>query len=585
MPGPAMRAILQFSVGSQRATTVQTPSHPLPRFTPRAGAPQRRVVVLGAGLAGLSAAYELMKAGHDVTVLEGSDRVGGRVLTLREPFRDGLHAEAGAMFILSRHTDVHAYIQEFGLATAAAEPRTPGTLFFIDDVIVPDPNAPDAPWPVTLTPEEQGLGFTGMFRKYVLNVALGGIDDPTSAGWPTADALRYDHTSLYDFLAGQGASPGAIKVLRQGFFDMWGEGIETTSALCLLRELNLCVPSQAQAASDPNSHVPQSVVGGTDRLVDAFAGRLGARIRLNAPVVRLEHAGAQTRVIVKDGVAFDRIEADYVICTLPFSALRTVELALPVSKRKRWAIERMQYSSATRVYLQFRTHFWDAAKIPPEANTDSVLGWVNLQTPGSDTTSGILEAYTYGATARQLAEMPEEHRISTVLGAMERLYPGAKSQFVTGTSKCWDLDPWSRGAYPTMLPGDISMLFPYTAMPEGHLHFAGDHTSSLPGYMAGAVESGHRAASEVHAALVHDHRARVEREVAVVSGRGPADRMPLPTPPDAPVIPPVSYPPAPTDSSAIDDSSHTSTPTAAASALASPLPSAQAASPSAPATT
>jgi monoamine oxidase len=86
-----------------------------------------------------------------------------------------------------------------------------------------------------------------------------------------------------------------------------------------------------------------------------------------------------------------------------------------------------------------------------------------------------------------------------MLGALEQLYPGAREHFVCGTSVCWGDDQWVRGSHPTMLPGDIALLSPFASTPEanGRLHFAGDHTSLLPGYMEGALESGHRVAAEV----------------------------------------------------------------------------------------
>jgi monoamine oxidase len=365
----------------------------------------------------------------------------------------------------------------------------------MDDRLVLDPASPNASWPVPLTPDEQAMGYFGMLEKYVCTPAMTGIGDPHSAGWPDADVLRYDQISFHEFLRMQGASDAAIAVMRLGYFDMWGEGIETTSALCLLRDVRLALSVPGLWAQSP-----MSIAGGSDRLPTAMAERFDGVIRLNTAVLRIEEAaGGGLAVTVRSGDDEERIEADDVVCTIPFSALRAVELAVPISTRKRWAIDRVQYSACTRVFLQMDQHYWDAIGRPPEAETDGVLGWVNDQSPSWDTTAAVIEGYTSGVTSRRLSRLPEPERIQTMLGALEQLYPGAREHFVCGTSVCWGDDQWVRGSHPTMLPGDIALLSPFASTPEanGHLHFAGDHTSLLPGYMEGALESGHRVAAEV----------------------------------------------------------------------------------------
>jgi monoamine oxidase len=503
MPGPSFRVVAH----ELHELSAQLPS-PERGARPRSKAlasdgRNKRVVIIGAGLAGMSAAYRLSQAGHDVTVLEASDRAGGRIVTVREPFTDGLHAEAGAMFVLPRHTEVLSYVAEFGLETYAASAKPSGSMMFMRGVRIANPADPAAPWPVDLTDEERKLGYAGMFILYVLDTALQSIGDPHQPGWPAPEVARYDSMSFHEFLTQQGASPAAIEVLRMGFFDMWGEGIETVSALCLLRELNLCMsPMTTSPEAQPSgesSSAPRAIAGGTERLTAAFAQRLASQIRFGSPVVRIEADGDDLCAVVRTGSGFDRVSASHIVCTIPFSVLRSVELAVPISKRKQWAIDRMEYSSATRVFLEMKECFWVAEDYPPLANTDTTLCWVNDQTPAA-TTSGILEAYTYGPTARALAAMAPDERIRSILDEMEKVYPGARDNFVAGASHCWDDDPWARGGYPTFLPGDLTMLSPYAGTPEGNLHFAGDHTSLLPGYMEGAIESGHRAAAEVHGA-------------------------------------------------------------------------------------
>jgi len=498
MPGRSGRFLRRLHEASRHLLPSERRQAPRPTTLQPSGV-SRDVVVIGAGLAGLCTAHRLTEAGHRVTVLEASDRVGGRIRTVRAPFTRGLHAELGAMFILWRHELVRHYLDQFGLAMVPVEPSPPGTIFFTRGVRIGNPDAADAPWPVALPPEEQQLGFHGMFAKYIMPTAMTGIGDASQPGWPSADVLRFDRMSFYDFLASQGASPAAIAVLRLGFFDMWGEGIETTSALAILREINLSVASRQELTSNHDAAIPHAIEGGSDRLIQKFAEGLSDRVRLNAPVMRIE-GDAGRLIAVTGGSGARRTPADHIVCTIPYSVLRGVELAVPVSRRKQWAINRMQYSSAIRVQMQMRTRFWKALNLPPEANTDTILGWVNDQTPMEQSTAGILEAYAYGESARQLARLPDDKRLDAVLTQLEAIYPGARANYEIHHFGSWDDDPWAKGGYPTMIPGDLSTLFPFAALPEGRLHFAGDHTSGLPGYMEGALQSAHRAADEVHGA-------------------------------------------------------------------------------------
>ena len=113
---------------------------------------------------------------------------------------------------------------------------------------------------------------------------------------------------------------------------------------------------------------------------------------------------------------------------------------------------------------------------------------------------GILESYTAGEQARRVAAMTETLRLEFTASEMEKVYPGIRKNFEGGASVAWDEDGWARGAYAWFKPGQMSELLPHIARAEGRIHFAGEHTSSWPGWMQGAFQSGHRAASEINRA-------------------------------------------------------------------------------------
>lgn len=450
-----------------------------------AGKP-KKVMVLGAGLAGLVAGHELTQAGHDVTILEARARPGGRVHTLREPFSDGLHAEAGALFVPNNHDLTVRYARLFGLSLEPALPLFEARLFYIRGQRV----VSNETGPFDLPAEEKKLGRRGMWDKYIAE-AMGALGDVTAPGWPSHPGLdALDRMNVAEFLRSRGASPEAVALLRVGYLDMLGDGIESYSALQMLQRLALAQTAGRRAAS-------YAIRGGTDLLPKAFAERLGPRIRYDSPVDRIEPGKTSASVVI----GRDRLTADHVVCTIPFSVLRTIDVAPSFSAQKALAIEQLPYTSILRVFLQFRRKAWTAENLYFLTTTDLPMKWVFEHTVNQPGSRGILEAQAFGADARRLARTSEAERIDFALSQLDQVFPGMRKDYERGTSKSWDDDPWARGAFAYFRPGQMMSLLPHLAHPEGRVHFAGDHTSAWSGWMQGALESGMRAAREVSQAV------------------------------------------------------------------------------------
>jgi monoamine oxidase len=450
----------------------------------------KKVVILGAGLAGLSAAYQLMRAGHDVTILEARTRAGGRVHTLREPFADGLHAEAGAMFIPESHDLVMQYIRLFRLplVTVPTQHRLP--VYYLRGKRINPNQARSAAWPLDLSPEEKRLGLGGMTEKYVIPVVRE-MGDAASMNWPPQELKKYDRMTYAEFLRSQGASNEAVRLLRLNDADLTGDGVDRVSALMVLRE----------AALNLNSGQLYTLRGGTDLLPLALAARLASKIRYGSPVVRIEQDTRGVRATYQQSGAHETITADYLVCTLPFSILKEIEVSPPFSAAKQRAIRELPYTSAARVYLQSRREFWAGEGLGISAYTDLPIMAIVNSTLSQRGARGILDSYMTGEQSRRVTRMKETERLSFVLGEVEKVYPEIRKNFEGGTSVCWDEDRWARGAYAWFEPGQMSDLFPHIARPEGRIHFAGEHASSWPGWMQGAFQSGHRAAREINEAL------------------------------------------------------------------------------------
>ena len=450
----------------------------------------KKVIVIGAGLAGLSAAYELTQAGHDVTILEAQMRPGGRVLTLRDPFSDGLYAEAGAARFHETHNFTLKYVQLFKLPTDPFEPSELASVHvFRGKRIATKPGQSlelsDYPESIIagLIAEEKKLGPDGMWGKYV-DSALKEISNPAAADWPPAALRKYDGMNFREFLLYRGASPDATVVL-------WGdEGTsEEFSALWMLRIMAL----------DQSAQKSYKIRGGTDLLPKAFAVRLAEKIRYGAPVVRIEHDVRGVRVVFLQAGSQGSLSGDYLICAIPFSILRDLEVSPPLSPEKRRTIEELSYASAARVFLQCRKRFWRDEGFNGFGWADPLgeLWQPTFDQPGA---RGILVSYQRGKQSRQVTAMKESERIRFTLEEMNKVFPGISDYFEGGTSKCWDEDPWARGAWTYFRPGQMISQLPHIARPEGRVNFAGEHTSAWNGWMQGALHSGNRAAREVNEA-------------------------------------------------------------------------------------
>lgn len=448
----------------------------------------KKVIVIGAGLAGLSVAFELTQTGHDVTVLEARTRSGGRVYTLRDTFSDGMYAEAGAVSFSGSDDLVIKYARLFDLPIVLEEPRDLGAIFFIRGKRLKPKRGHKTQWPLQMTAEEHQLGLNGVWTKHVESV-YPSIGNTALPDWPPASLSKYDRMTFSQFLQSQGVSAGAIAGLKLGYLDFFGDGIYTISALQLLRDLASKTGEKWYTFKEGNDHLPK-----------AFAQRLGKRILYGTPVVRIEHNSRSVRAVFLQSGTPQTMTADYLICAIPFSTLKSVEIVPRFSPAKEGAIRELPYTSVARVFMQSRTRFWVDEGLSGEAATDLPIMLTFEATSHQQGDRGILFSNTIGPQARRLTAMADSERIKFALRTAEQLFPGMTKNFEGGTSKCWDEDKWSRGAYAWFKPGQMTSLMPYIARPEGRIYFAGEHTSRWFGFMQGALESGVRAAGEIERA-------------------------------------------------------------------------------------
>jgi monoamine oxidase len=454
----------------------------------RRGAP-KKVVIIGAGLAGLSAAYELSQAGHDVTVLEARTRAGGRVHTLRDAFADGLHAEAGAARIPNHHHFTLKYAELFGLTLEPFEPADSPSIYYVRGQRIKAIPGQKVEWPYDLTAEERALGLSGMREKYIWSM-LAELGDVTDPRWPPSETLKkYDQMNRSDFWRSRGASPEAVALLSVGGVD---DRAESWSTLFMLRNQALNLKRKRY----------YKIRGGNDLLPKAFAARLAEKIYYATPVVRIEQSIEGIKAFALSAGSHRTITGDHLVCAVPFTVQKNIEVVPAFSPGKRKAIEELPYLSASKIFLQSRKRFWVSEGLSGFATTDLPIGQLWDMTYGQRGTRGILQAFPISMHSRRVTVMAENERINFAREQVEMIYPSMRDHFEGGVAKCWDEDEWTRGASAYYKPGQFSSLLPHVARPEGRVHFAGEHTSVwIDGWMQGALESGNRVAQEVNAAL------------------------------------------------------------------------------------
>jgi len=450
------------------------------------GAPQN-IVILGGGLAGLAAGYELKQAGHHITILEARKFPGGRVQTLRD-FANSQYAEAGALSFPQEHGFTFGYATDFGL------PLRPIAAFGVDSIGHIRGNrfridgAGSANVPFSLKSSERAAGVYGLIPMY-LNQYISAVGNPRKAGWPSDDLRAIDAMSLRALLESQGASDGAIDIIGATQLGILGYGIDSVSAMD-------GVVTEAIAPSG----VAYEIAGGNDQLASALKKKVKKFFRKQAIVTRIEQNETSVTVTYDSPDGPQTITADRLICTLPFPILKNIEIAPALSPDKQQAINDLKLTPVTRTYQQFNRRVWEQDRLSGYGITD--LSIQNTYSPTLTQTgkSGILVSYTGGQRALDMGAMSEKDRQNLVLRRMGDLFNNLNAQYVSGTSVIWHEDRFAGGGFAYFEPGQMATLLPVAQRSEGRIHFAGEHTSAWHGWMNGALESGNRAAAEVNSA-------------------------------------------------------------------------------------
>jgi monoamine oxidase len=444
----------------------------------------RQVVVLGAGLAGLAAAYELKKAGYGVTVIEARTRPGGRVLTYRDPFADGLYAEMGAEYVDATDEFDHRFCKELGLKVMTAK--------LYDAIFVRGQRFKMAAFkqskeklPYAGTEGGRLFGQEAAYLRRVLAL----IKDPETL---PPEILKLDNLSVVELLAQEGA-PEDIAALFT-----YTQACESTARPHEMSALHLVRSHRRSFSEDTDEG---RILGGNDQLPKGLARALAGQILYNRPVRKIAHDREGATVTFEEGGAVRTLRTPRLVVALPFKVLRDIEVTPSFSPAKTKAVATLAYGHVMKLAMQYQQRFWDEPQsLGQRVFTDTMLRRVyhfSIDQPGP---RGILMSFTSGADAEALGRMSDADRLRTALQEATKIWPEAPRHFEGGAVKYWNEDPWIRGSYSFEGVGQARDYLQIAAAPEGRVHFAGEHTSVHRASMNGALESGVRAAAEVQKA-------------------------------------------------------------------------------------
>lgn len=501
----------------------------------------RHVVILGAGMSGLVAAYELLKLGNTVEIIEASPAAGGRVHT--HHFKDGSYAELGAMRVPITHDYTHYYINEMGLHDKL--------IAFINNVV-------NGFWDIHGVVTRQ-TDVTKIYDEYNLSASFG---DPKIM--PSGGAIfgflqdnliegltEEEKQMMFDGVAGTRLLD-ILSDLSLGQFILQNGGEEVLDVIGVFTSLDVwwdkAITMYLRDEMVGTGSCLQTLEGGMSQLPQAIYEKVKDHVTFNREVSKItvvdQGVEVTTRTPDQDGTETTK-RYDYVLCTIPFSVMRRMELE-NFSYPKMSAIRGMTYADATKVALDCKERFWEHGEYPilgGSSTSDQIQRQtyypmndlpvtkplhrqalrtvfdsgrqrrpsIHTATPqpappaelmsakkrAEPLPGALLGAYCWDQDARRLGALSNDERAEVVIDKVSRFHPELRDYVVDHASIDWEQYRWTAGAFVMLEPGELERFYPAAIRPEGRLFFAGEHCSTDQGWIQGALIASLRAVLQI----------------------------------------------------------------------------------------
>jgi monoamine oxidase len=431
------------------------------------------VVVLGAGLAGLSAARDLRRAGCDVILLEARDRTGGRVL--QTTLEDGRVVQLGGELIGTAHTSYRTLVDELGLTLRESYSAEPGqTVWEIDDsVLVGDP----APW---MTDEDHAdhARVVGLFVDLAKGV------DPDNP-WAHPDAVALDARSFHAWLREVGARPAVVRMFELAKAGLAADTLKRTSLLAELRKAAV-VGDGLSSYYDVDQWTRFTVAEGSATVAQRMANELAEHIRLSSVVTEIAVHPDRVDVTLDTG---EVVSAAHIVCAIPVAPLRQISIT-GLSVERLQALHRIRNSLTAKVVAVYEMSFWRQLGLNGSSYSEGLVGSTWVQGPGVISALVAPSQYSFHVAGDQSA------RDRDALQSLSRMYGPQGGKPLALFTREWSDEPFTLGYMAHYAPGDLTAIGPTHSQPEGRFFVAGSDYW-VAGYMEGAVRTGRAAAAAI----------------------------------------------------------------------------------------
>ena len=461
----------------------------------------KRVVILGAGLAGLSAAFELRKLGYTVQVLEARDFAGGRCQTARKGFKlqelggelqdcrfdDGHYINHGPWRIPLDHQSTLHYTRLFDIALEVMVNENDHAFVYLED------GGP-------LSKQRlRGAQIKADMRGHVAELLAKSVQGRQL----DAQLGQDDQALLLDYLKREGALASTDLAYKgrngRGYAVNPGAGLSPgagtpSDPLAFHDLLAAKVGKVYSAVQDFPMHATMfQPVGGMDAIPRAFAKRLGNTIRYNAEVQRIRQSAQTVTLDVRDATTgkLSSVSADYCLCTLPLSVLRMIDTDF--SDQLKTAIKAVPYAPVGKIGLQMKRRFWeeDDHIYGGHVLTDlKGINTISLPSSGWQQRKGVLLGYyNYALDAIEVSALTAQERAEFALAAGEKIFPAYRSSYESAFSVAWHRVKYNLGGWAEWNDAARQSAYPVLLEGENRVLLAGEHLSYLTGWQAGAIES------------------------------------------------------------------------------------------------